>query len=183
MRYHHLQFVVMAFAMLSACASGATEGYERLPDGSFLRATSYKGGPLIEGTRCWKRSRNYDCLVLRRFEPPTFLVTRYATSNLDGVPYEGQHFGCLFEPTGDEWFRQVISRESVSKQPGEMLVRSVPRTGVQNEWSRAEAHRLLRENDAAASDFIDCRALQEVLVTSGVRGLLQSDLAVTRLLD
>ena len=173
---------VIFSAVLAACTSGATDGFENLPDGSYLYAVPYRGGPLIEGSRCWAKGRTFVCIALKRFDAPTFLVTRYATTKLDTSTRSGQRFGCLFEPTSDEWFRQLIGRKPISAQTDAMLARSISRVRSEEGWSRSEAITLLRENGGSAADYLDCRAIQEFVLTNGVQGLLDRELEISQIL-
>ena len=167
---------LFAILVLGACASEPTDRFEKLLDGSMLHAVPFEGGPLLEGSRCWPRGAGYDCIAIRRFDPPTLLVTRYATESMSRIHTQRQRFGGLFEPTPDEWFRQMIARDSITSQDEAVSVRSIPRIGQKDEWSREEAVELLRRMGVSPSEYLDCRAIQEVLVTSGTQGLMEGEL-------
>ena len=57
-------------------------------------------------------------------------------------------------------------------------MRAVPRIGRKDEWTRAEALELLRRNDVPPDEYVDCRAVQEVLVTKGSQGLMRDELDI-----
>ena len=178
MRLQFKWFAVLALLAVGACASEQTDGFEKLSDGSFVLDVPFEGGPLLDGVRCWPSGGDFDCLAIRRFDSPTLLVTRYATTSLSEFPASGQRFGCLFEPTPNEWFRQIIAREPITEPDDAVLIRTVPRIGRKDEWSRAEAVELLRRNGVPLDEYIDCRAVQEVLVTKGSQGLMRDELDI-----
>ncbi|WP_137681750.1 hypothetical protein [Aurantiacibacter suaedae] len=169
---------MIALLAVSSCGSEETDGFERLADGSLLREVPFQGGPLLDGLRCWPSGDDFDCLAIRRFDPPTLLVTRYVTGSLSDTPSGGRRFGCLFEPAPTEWFRQVIAREPIIEQDDAALMRTVPRIGRKEEWSRPEAVELLRRNGVPANEYVDCRAVHEVLVTNGSQGLMRGELDI-----
>ena len=178
MRLQLKWFALIALLAVGSCASEETDGFKRSADGSFLHEVPFQGGPLLDGLRCWPSGDNFDCFAIQRFDPPTLLVTRYVASSLSGTPSGGRRFGCLFEPTPAEWFRQLIAREPITKQDDAVLVRTVPRIGRKEEWSRSEAAELLRRNGASPNDYVDCQAVQAVLVTKGSEGLMRGELDI-----
>jgi len=178
MRLQLKWFAAIALLAVGSCASEEINGFERLADGSLLHEVPFQGGPLVDGLRCWPSGEDFDCLAIRRFDPPTLLVTRYVAGSLSDTPSGGRRFGCLIEPTPAEWFRQMIAREPITEQNDGVLVRTVPRIGREEEWSRPEAVELLRRNGASSNEYVDCRAVQEVLVTKGSQGLMRSELDI-----
>lgn len=168
---------ILGILAIAACQDNH-DGWNELADGSFLNESRYNNGPLIQGDRCWPSEGEFDCVRIRRFEPPTILIARYRVPNLMSSGQQSAHFGCLFDANPDEWFAQIVSNGSIRSQRDSELTNRVPKNGPKMYWSKNDVAKKFDHYGLNEDLYLECRELYKSIILVGSNDLLRSDLLV-----